>query len=94
MHRVNGCIQSSLCCFHVIERITMDDIQKLLWGETIDGVSLLEILLMRRQPNHVEMAELMVNMAKAFTRSEVAKARKDIDEFLLKIAIEYFGGMK
>jgi hypothetical protein len=73
----------------------MDDIQKLLWGETIDGVSLLEILLMRRQPNpDVEMAELMVNMAKAFTPPEVAKARKDIDEFLLKIAIEYFGGMK
>jgi hypothetical protein len=72
----------------------MDDIHRLLWGETIDGLSMLGIL-MRRQPNpDVEMAELMVNMAKAFTPLEVAKARKDIDEFLLKRAIEYFGGMK
>ena len=71
----------------------MDDIHKLLWGETIDGVSL-QMLLIRRKPNPHEMSELLVNMAKAFSETEVVKARGDIDEFLLKQAIEYFGGMK
>jgi len=70
----------------------MDNIHKLLWGETVDGLSLLGIL-MRRSGTDIEMAELLVNMAKAFSEVEVVKARKDIDEFLLKQAIEYFGGM-
>jgi hypothetical protein len=70
----------------------MDNIHKLLWGETVDGLSLLGIL-MRRSGTDIEMAEILVNMAKAFNEAEVAKARKDIDEFLLKRAIEYFGGM-
>ena len=70
----------------------MDDIHKLLWGETIDGVSL-QMLLIRRKPNPHEMSELLVNMAKAFSETEVVKARGDIDEFLLKQAIEYFGDM-
>jgi hypothetical protein len=70
----------------------MDNIHRLLWGETVDGLSLLGIL-MRRPATDIEMAELLVNMAKAFSEAEVVKARKDIDEFLLKQAIEYFGGM-
>jgi hypothetical protein len=52
------------------------------------------MLLIRCKPNPHEMSELLVNMAKAFSEVEVVKARKDIDEFLLKQAIEYFGGMK
>ena len=71
----------------------MDNIHRLLWGETVDGLSLLGILMQRPAPD-IEMAELLVNMAKAFSEAEVTKARKDIDEFLLKRAIEYFGGMK
>ena len=70
----------------------MDNINKLLWGETVDGLSLLGILMQSPAPD-IEMAELLVNMAKAFSEAEVTKARKDIDEFLLKQAIEYFGGM-
>jgi hypothetical protein len=70
----------------------MDNIHRLLWGETVDGLSLLGIL-MRRPATDIEMAELLVNMAKAFIEAEVVKERKDIDEFLLKQAIEYFGGM-
>ena len=71
----------------------MDNIHRLLWGETVDGLSLLGILMRRHPAPDIEMAELMVNMAKAFSEAEVTKARKDIDEFLLKRAIEYFGGL-
>ena len=70
----------------------MDNIHRLLWGETVEGLSL-QMLLIKRKPNPHEMSELLVNMAKAFSEVEVVKARKDIDEFLLKQAIEYFGGM-
>jgi len=70
----------------------MDNIHRLLWGETVEGLTL-QMFLIKRKPNPHEMSELLINMAKAFSEAEVVKARKDIDEFLLKQAIEYFGGM-
>ena len=66
----------------------MEDIHKLLWGEAIGGVDMQSIL------EHVgynpDVSLLLSNMSCAFKKEEIAKARAEIDAWLLRQAMEYF----
>ena len=66
----------------------MDDIHKLLWGESMDGANIQSILESRGY--NTEVSQLLSNMSCAFKREEIAKARAEIDAWLLRQAMEYF----
>jgi len=66
----------------------MEDIHKLLWGESIDGVNMQSIL--EHLGYNQEVSQLLSNMAFAFKREEIAEARAEIDTWLLRQAMEYF----
>ena len=74
----------------------MEDIHKLLWGESIDGVNMQSILESRG--HNPEISKLLSDMSCAFKREEIAGARSEIDTWLLRQAMDYFlnktGGIK
>ena len=66
----------------------MEDIHKLLWGESIEGINMQSILESRGY--NQEVSQLLSNMSCAFKREEIAEARAEIDTWLLRQAMEYF----